>query len=131
MNNKLKKITAKTLEKWNACHEGYTRFNELFPKGADLRTASDGLIADGNSAWSDWLWSHCKNSGDDKYIIQCTATAGYKGTATAGDEGIIIITYWDGNKFKRKMSFVGQDCELKPNVAYKLDEEFNFVEVQS
>ena len=89
----MKKITKDTLKKWDACADGYARFNELFPKGADLKTASGGLIKYGHLSWSNWLWSRCKQ--DDDYIEQTvvtagdegTATAGYHGTATAGNHG--------------------------------------------
>ena len=139
MKTKHKKITAKTLKEWNACREGYERFNQLFPKGADLKTASEGLIADGHISWSNWLWEHCAQSADEEYQIQCvstagyagTATAGYAGTATAGDEGIIIIHYWDSKteKYGRKMSFVGANA-LKKDTPYKLDDNFNFIEAK-
>jgi hypothetical protein len=217
---KMKKITKTTLKKWNACGEGYERFCELFPKGADLQTASKRFIEDSHPDWSNWLWVRCAGSDDDKYIQQCvvksgdrgtatagdegtatagdrgtatagdrgtatagyrgtatagnrgTATAGYEGTATAGDEGtatagdegtatagdegtatagyrgtatagnrgtatagyegIIILTYWDNDdkKYKRKMSFVGEDG-LELNTSYRLDENHNFVEVEN
>lgn len=45
----MKKITKTTLEKWNACVEGLERFNELFPKGADLKpNVRYCLDSDGN-----------------------------------------------------------------------------------
>lgn len=124
MKKKHKKITKETLVKWNACKSGYDRFNELFPKGADLRTASDGLISDGKPNWSDWLWSNCKNSQDEDYIIQTTATAGFK--------GILIIKYWDteNQRYRRKVAVVGENG-IKPNVAYKIDKDNNFVEVKA
>ena len=87
----MKKITKTTLEKWDACADGYARFNELFPRGADLKTASEGLIKDGHPDWSNWLWSRCKQ--DDDYIEQTVVTAGTHGTATAGDEGTATAGY--------------------------------------
>ncbi len=88
-----KLITRETLTAWGACSDGAARFNELWPDGADLATASAGLIADGHDNWSSWLWSKCKL--DDNYCQQTiiaagdygTATAGYRGTATAGYRG--------------------------------------------
>ena len=56
-----------------------------------------------------------------------TATAGYKGTATAGDKGIIIILHWNCEIYIRKCAVVGENG-IKPNVAYTLDSNGNFVE---
>ena len=55
-----------------------------------------------------------------------TATAGYYGTATAGDGGIIMIQRWNRKRWKYEISEVGEDG-LKPNTAYRLDENGNFV----
>jgi len=55
-----------------------------------------------------------------------TATAGYKGTASAGDYGIINIKYWDENRYRYKIGYIGEDG-LLPDVLYKLDDNFNFV----
>ena len=155
----MKKITKTTLRKWDACEDGYEGFCKLFPKGADLKTASVGLIDDGHLNWSGWLWGKCKHDKD--YCDQTTATAGDKGTATAGnegtatagwkgtatagwkgtatagrlgtatagDEGHIIIEYWNKKKEKylRKVGAVGEG-ELKPDTAYILDEDGNFIQ---
>ena len=83
--NIMKKITETTLKKWNACEEGFDRFDELFPKGADLQTVSRRLIEDGHPSWDDWLWIKCK--ADNDYVDQTSVTAGYRGTATAGYSG--------------------------------------------
>jgi len=58
-----------------------------------------------------------------------TATAGDRGTATAGDSGTISIIYWctKAEKYKVKIGYIGEDG-LKPNVAYRLDENHKFVE---
>jgi len=86
-----KLITKETLEKWHACPEGAARFSELWPAGADLATASAGLIADGHKAWSDWLWWKCAK--DSEYSQQTVITAGDGGTATAGDYGTATAGY--------------------------------------
>jgi hypothetical protein len=75
-----------------------------------------------------------------------TATAGYKGTATAGDEGtatagdygtatageggVICIRYYDSNRgsYRMKVGEIGENG-LLPNVAYRLDDKDQFVEV--
>lgn len=84
----VKKITKTTLQKWDACADGYARFNKLFPKGATLKVASEGLIKDNHAIWADWLWARCKEDKD--YCEQTVATAGYSGTATAGYRGTAI-----------------------------------------
>ena len=81
----MKLITLDTLRKWNACPEGAKRFLELFPGGATLKDASEGLITDGNANYSNWLWE--KSHHDDEYIEQTIVFAGYHGTAKAGDYG--------------------------------------------
>ena len=63
-----------------------------------------------------------------------TATAGYRGTATAGNYGtattghfgIIQIAYYDGRR-KVKIGYIEEDG-LKANVAYVLNDSFEFVE---
>ena len=87
----IKEITETTLKKWGACEEGFDRFDELFPKGADLQTVSRGLIEDGHPSWNDWLWIKCK--ADNDYVDQTSVTAGYSGTATAGDRGTAAAGY--------------------------------------
>ena len=78
-----KLITADTLREWTACLDGFKRFCELFPEGADLKTASDGLIADGHHNWSNWLWSNCARSED--FRDQTVFTGGADSTLTAGN----------------------------------------------
>ena len=58
------------------------------------------------------------------------ATAGYGGTATAGDEGVITIAYYDNakGKYRRLIGHVG-DGGLKPNVAYRINDQCQFEEV--
>ena len=137
----MKLITKETLEKWDACKDGYDKFNKLLPEGADLQTASKALIDAGRNDYSDWLWGACKKDKD--YIDQTsvtagdwgtasagyggTASAGYCGTASAGEYGTasagrcgaIVIEYNDGSKFRKKVGAIG-DNGLKPNVLYKV-----------
>ena len=54
------KITTEILKEWNACADGFRRFCELFPEGADLKTAAEGLDADGHYDWAIWLFGHCR-----------------------------------------------------------------------
>lgn len=138
-----KLITRETLTAWGACSDGAARFNKLWPDGADLATASAGLIADGHANWSNWLWSKCKKDNDycQQTIITAgdygTATAGYRGTATAGNGGtatagyrgcLVLKHYSKGRYFVRSANVCLNG--IKPNTAYKLDESGeNFVEV--
>ena len=64
-------------------------------------------------------------AGDDG-----TATAGNRGTATAGNRGSIVIKMWDTKKQKYvlRVAEVGENG-IKPNVAYKLNNEGEFIEV--
>ena len=55
-----------------------------------------------------------------------TATAGYGGTATAGDGGVLAIYRWNGKRWKMTCTEVGENG-IEPNVAYRLDEDGNFV----
>ena len=59
-----------------------------------------------------------------------TATAGDGGTATAGDGGVITIAYYDNakGKYRRLIGHVG-DGGLKPNVAYRINDQCQFEEV--
>jgi len=61
MTDKL--ITHELLRSWGPCEDGYKRFCQLFPGGADLETAIDGLVKDGHDAWAYWLFQRCKECG--------------------------------------------------------------------
>ena len=56
-------ITPELLRSWSPCTGGYKRFCELFPDGADLKTAVDGLVTDGHDDWGYWLFSRCRDRG--------------------------------------------------------------------
>ena len=55
-----------------------------------------------------------------------TATAGDGGTATAGYGGVLAIYRWNGKRWKMTCTEVGENG-IEPNVAYRLDEDGNFV----
>ena len=120
------KITAETLNEWNACTDGATRFNKLFPQGADLLTASIGLIEDNHVNWSNWLWRRC--ASDSRYNAQTVITAGDRGTATAGEDGVLSLIWLDAvtEKYRRSVSVVGENG-VEPNVPYILDGAGHFV----
>ena len=48
-----------------------------------------------------------------------TATAGNRGTATAGNGGTIIIKWYDGNRYRLAVGYVGEDG-IEPDVAYRV-----------
>jgi hypothetical protein len=60
-------------------------------------------------------------AGDDG-----TATAGYHGTAMAGEMGRISILYWDGQRSREVIGYIGENG-LEPNVPYKLNDQHEFV----
>jgi len=71
-------ITHDLLRSRSPCQDGYRRFCELFPSGADLKTAMNGLIADGHDDWSYWLFCKCR---DNKMFLDIVS-AGYRTAAT-------------------------------------------------
>ena len=77
-------ITAEMLKEWQACDDGFANFCELFPNGADLQTAMDGLIACGRDDWSYWLFCRCRDNNLFNEIVK----NGYRnsGSRNSGDE---------------------------------------------
>ena len=73
----------------------------------DLRGAADLLVALG---------------ADTAKCVGSTATAGYAGTATAGEDGAICIHFWDEKKrtLRLRISMVGENG-IEANKAYRLD----------
>jgi hypothetical protein len=55
-----------------------------------------------------------------------TATAGHYGTATVGVMGRISILYWDGQRSREVIGYIGENG-LEPNVPYKLNDKHEFV----
>ena len=60
-------------------------------------------------------------------ILFGTATAGSRGTATAGEGGLIVLLHWTAGRYKRVFGEIGEN-DLKPNVAYTLDANGKIVE---
>ena len=48
-----------------------------------------------------------------------TATAGERGTATAGERGTLCLSFWNGNRRRIIIGYVGEDG-VKANVAYRV-----------
>ena len=64
-----------------------------------------------------------------KAIVGGTATAGDGGTATAGDRGILNIRWWDGERYRISVFYVGEN-KIKPNTAYRVNLKGEFEEVK-
>ncbi len=75
-------ITAETLKKWDACQPGFDRFCELFPSGANLNDAINGLVEDGHDDWAYWLFKHAKNDKD--FIDQAAGCYRNSGNSNSG-----------------------------------------------
>ena len=83
-------ITKELLKSWEACKNGFDKFNELFPNGATLEQAMAGLDAAGDGFgckdhddWSYWLFKKCQHN---KVFKELTAS-GYRnsGYRNSGD----------------------------------------------
>ena len=59
-----------------------------------------------------------KRGGDAALIVSGQATAGYRGRARCGDEGILAIQCWDeeAKRYRLAVGYVGEGCEA--NVWY-------------
>jgi hypothetical protein len=56
-------ITHELLKSWGPCVDGYERYKELFPDGATLPKAIEGLVADGHDSWGYWLFNAARKAG--------------------------------------------------------------------
>lgn len=61
--------------------------------------------------------------------ISGKSTSGDFGKVQAGENGTLILSYWDGKRMRIKTAYVGEKGIL-PNVAYKLDEKGKFVKAE-
>ncbi len=53
----------------------------------------------------------------------------HDGTATAGDRGTLIITWYDGSRPRRAVGYIGEDG-LKPDTPYRVNGRGEFYEVE-
>ncbi len=83
-----------------------------------------GTSTSGNRGTSTSGYMGTSTSGD-----RGTSTSDIGGTSTSGIGGVISIFYWDNKTNRRKVmiGYIGENG-LKPNVAYRLDENAQFVE---
>ncbi len=79
----MKKITHDLLKSWSPCSEIYKRFCELFPEGALLDEAIQGLVDDGHDGWGFWLFNQCRQKG----LFKNVTDKGYRnsGHLNSGD----------------------------------------------
>lgn len=89
--------------------------NDKTVKVGNFGTAKAGKH--GNAIAGDFGTASVKDYG--------TAKVGEYGTARAGVNGRIIIKYYDGNRFRLKVGYIGKNG-LLPNVKYKLNIENKF-----
>ena len=101
-----------------------------FPAGTvvhcgDRLSATTYFLADPRAA------GRAVHGGTATAVHGGTATAGYRGTATAGDEGTVVIRRWDrtASRWRLVVGYIGENG-LEANVAYRLDDAGQFVEVQ-
>ncbi len=88
MKPQTKIITHELLRSLSPCVEGYKRFCELFPDGADLQTAIDGLVADEHDDWAEWLFDRCRENDLSKDVVVLGyRNSGYRnsGNRNSGD----------------------------------------------
>jgi hypothetical protein len=58
------------------------------------------------------------------------ATAGIGGTARAGDGGTLAVRWWDGQRLRLAVGYVGEDG-LVPDVRYRVDAAGQFVRAEA
>ena len=99
----------------------------------------------GTSTSGDWGTSNSGSGGTSNSGNHGTSTSGYKGsstsgnwgtstsgrggTSTAGDRGTLIITWYDGSRYRRAVGYVGEDG-LKPDTLYRVNGRGEFCEVE-
>lgn len=99
----------------------------------DRRSTSDYMLANESRATpANCIGSHLQVGDGEAAIVGSlgTATAGSLGTATAGDRGELRIRWYDtkADRYRTEIAYVGENG-IKPNVAYRLDDKHQFVEV--
>jgi hypothetical protein len=53
---------------------------------------------------------------------------GYRGTATAGENSLIALAWYDGTRRRLAVAYVGEDG-IKPHTRYRVNDKGEFVEV--
>jgi hypothetical protein len=83
----------------------------------------------GTATAGDWGTATAGDGGTATAGDWGTATAGDEGTATAGDGGTLIIRWWDGQRYRLSVGYVGENG-IEANKAYRLDGQGAFVAVE-
>ena len=86
----------------------------------DRKTVTDFLV----SAKRTGVHGGTSTSGD-----YGTSTSGDGGTSTSGHGGSLISWWWDGNRRRFKVGYIGENG-LKPNTKYRLNDAHEFEEVK-
>lgn len=113
-------ITKELLKSWNPCADGYKRFLELFPNGATLQEALDGLVLDGHDDWGWWLFNACRRNG---IFLEVTAL-GYRNSGDRNSGHFNVDT-------PSVVRVFGKDCDVtvwerayKPSFLYFTQNEW-------
>ena len=80
-----------------------------------LTGGNDAKMTGGNYAKMTGGYAAKMTGGD-----YATMTGGYAAKMTGGDYAVMHFTYWDGNRTRTVIAYVGE-AGIKPNVAYTLD----------
>ena len=103
-------INTEWLHAKSACDSGVRWFRKTFPNGCNYLELRSALAIGKHNSWESWILNAV--GGD-------TATAGYRGTATAGEEGIIRILEWDEKHSRyRVITGIIGDSGIEANVPY-------------
>ena len=109
---------------WGSSTSGYKGSSTSGYKGTS--TSGDWGTSNSGSGGT----SNSGNHGTSTSGNWGTSTSGRGGTSTAGDRGTLIITWYDGSRYRRAVGYVGEDG-LKPDTPYRVNERGEFVEVKS
>lgn len=107
-------ITKELLKSWNPCSAGHKRFCELFPDGADLKTAADGLSADGHDEWAIWLFDRCR----ERNLFTEVTSNGHRNTGHQNTGDFNTVTPQDILAFNRPVATEVWDAAYKPGFLY-------------
>jgi hypothetical protein len=101
--------------------------------GGDGATVTGGyraIVTGGDGATVTGGYGAIVTGGDEATVTggdRATVTGGYRAIVTGGDGGSIQIKHWDGERYRIKTGYIGEDG-LKANTPYCLDGNHNFIE---
>jgi hypothetical protein len=103
-----------------------------FITGGYSSTVTGGYGSTVTGGYGSTVTGGCRSSvtgGDSSKVTGgywSTVTGGYKSTVTGGNGSVLSLKWFDGTRNRISIAYVGEDG-IKPNVAYKLDEDGKFV----